>query len=36
MSSAEALSDLSAAVVLTRAPRVSANVTLTKLDMIKF
>jgi nicotinamidase-related amidase len=36
MSSAEALSDLTAAVVLTRAPRVSANVTLTKLDMIKF
>jgi nicotinamidase-related amidase len=36
MSSAEALSDFTAAVVLTRAPRVSANVTLTKLDMIKF
>jgi nicotinamidase-related amidase len=36
MSSAEALSDLTAAVVLTTAPRVSANVTLTKLDMIKF
>jgi nicotinamidase-related amidase len=36
MSSSDAVADLTAAVVLTTAPRVSSNVTLTKLDMVKF
>jgi nicotinamidase-related amidase len=36
MASSDAVADLTAAVVLTTAPRVSSNVTLTKLDMVKF
>jgi hypothetical protein len=36
MSSSDALTDLVTVSVLTKAPRVSAGVTLTKIDMIKF
>jgi nicotinamidase-related amidase len=36
MSSSDALTDATSVLVLTTAPRVSANVTLTKIDMIKF
>jgi nicotinamidase-related amidase len=36
MSSSDALTDLVTVHVLTTAPRVSGNVTLTKIDMIKF
>jgi nicotinamidase-related amidase len=36
MSSADAVADLTAALVLVTAPRVSSNVTLTKLGMVKF
>jgi nicotinamidase-related amidase len=36
MSSQDALTDATAALVLTTAPRVSGQVTLTKIDMIKF
>lgn len=36
MSSQDALTDLTTTVVLSSAPRVSGQVTLTKLDMVKF
>jgi nicotinamidase-related amidase len=36
MSSTDALTDATSVLVLTTAPRVSANVTLTAIDMIKF
>ena len=36
MSSTDALTDATSVLVLTTAPRVSGNVTLTRIDMIKF